>query len=40
VDHNSEQLEVAAEGFLRCRANAYQAYYEHMPLPPSYSTRS
>jgi alkaline phosphatase D len=32
ADHNSEQPEVAAEASLRRRANAYQAYYEYLPL--------
>jgi alkaline phosphatase D len=37
VDNNyandiSEQPNVAAEDFLKRRANAYKAYYEHMPL--------
>jgi alkaline phosphatase D len=37
VDNNyasdvSEQTKVTAEDFLKRRANAYQAYYEHMPL--------
>lgn len=29
---NSEELDVSPEEFLLRRANAYQAYYEHMPL--------
>lgn len=29
---NSEQKNVSAEAFLARRANAYKAYYEHMPL--------
>ena len=32
ADHISEELDVDPELFLQRRANAYKAYYEHMPL--------